>query len=186
MATMWGWRLFYSELPIVQLLFESSDYLRVTSIWKSTVSSSSEHVHTQNHYPCSHAAVQFFNVCMYCSVNQWEYFGQRKTLCNSFIQKRGFGLTFESGIIFGAFMEVYEPPFFFCCSLTFCSLSRNEIKAEGVRELAGALQVNQSLRQLEWVQPFFSLVPRPRGRREKWPGIHCLRMREWSRKSFAN
>ena len=22
-----------------------------------------------------------------------------------------------------------------------------------------------------------SLVPRPRGRREKWPGIHCLRMR---------
>ena len=23
-----------------------------------------------------------------------------------------------------------------------------------------------------------SLVPRPRGRREKWPGIHCLRMRE--------
>ena len=23
-----------------------------------------------------------------------------------------------------------------------------------------------------------SLVPRPRGKREKWPGIHCLRMRE--------
>ena len=23
-----------------------------------------------------------------------------------------------------------------------------------------------------------SLVPRPHGRREKWPGIHCLRMRE--------
>jgi len=23
-----------------------------------------------------------------------------------------------------------------------------------------------------------SLVPRPRGRREKWPGIHCLSMRE--------
>ena len=23
-----------------------------------------------------------------------------------------------------------------------------------------------------------SLVHRPRGRREKWPGIHCLRMRE--------
>ena len=23
-----------------------------------------------------------------------------------------------------------------------------------------------------------SLVPRPRGRREKWPGIHCLCMRE--------
>ena len=23
-----------------------------------------------------------------------------------------------------------------------------------------------------------SLVPRPRGRREKWPGIHCLRMHE--------
>ena len=31
-----------------------------------------------------------------------------------------------------------------------------------------------------------SLVPRPRGRREKWPGIHCLRMRERFRKSFAN
>ena len=23
-----------------------------------------------------------------------------------------------------------------------------------------------------------SLIPRPRGRREKWPGIHCLRMHE--------
>ena len=31
-----------------------------------------------------------------------------------------------------------------------------------------------------------SLVPRPRGRREKWPGIHCLRMRERFRKFFAN
>ena len=30
-----------------------------------------------------------------------------------------------------------------------------------------------------------SLVPRPRGRREKWPGIHCLRMRERFRKSSA-
>ena len=25
---------------------------------------------------------------------------------------------------------------------------------------------------------YTSLVPRPRGAREKWPGIHCLRMRE--------
>ena len=31
-----------------------------------------------------------------------------------------------------------------------------------------------------------SLVPRPRGRREKWPGIHCLRMRERFRKFFVN
>ena len=31
-----------------------------------------------------------------------------------------------------------------------------------------------------------SLVPRPRGRREKWPGIHCLRMREQFRKSSVN
>ena len=31
-----------------------------------------------------------------------------------------------------------------------------------------------------------SLVPRPRGRREKWPGIHCLRMRKRFRKSSAN
>ena len=44
-------------------------------------------------------------------------------------------------------MEVYEP--FFSVFLTFCSLSKNEIKADGARELAGALQVNQSLQQLE-------------------------------------
>ena len=31
-----------------------------------------------------------------------------------------------------------------------------------------------------------SLVPRPRIRREKWPGIHCLRMRERFRKFSAN
>ena len=31
-----------------------------------------------------------------------------------------------------------------------------------------------------------SLVPRPRGRREKWPGIHCLRKRERFRKSSAD
>ena len=38
---------------------------------------------------------------------------------------------------------------FFSVVLTFCSLSKNEIKTDGVRELAGALQVNQSLQQLE-------------------------------------
>ena len=31
-----------------------------------------------------------------------------------------------------------------------------------------------------------SLVPRPRGRREKWPGIHCLRMHKRFRKSSTN
>ena len=31
-----------------------------------------------------------------------------------------------------------------------------------------------------------SLVPRPRIRREKWPGIHCLRMRERFRKFSVN
>ena len=31
-----------------------------------------------------------------------------------------------------------------------------------------------------------SLVPRPRIRREKWPGIHCLRIRERFRKFSAN
>ena len=32
MATLWGWCLFHSELPIVQLLFEGSNYLRVVTI----------------------------------------------------------------------------------------------------------------------------------------------------------
>ena len=31
-----------------------------------------------------------------------------------------------------------------------------------------------------------SLVPRPHGRREKWPGIHCLRICERFRKSSSN
>ena len=39
----------------------------------------------------------------------------------------------------------------FCCcqTLSFYSLSKNEIYGEGVSALAGALQVNQSLQQLE-------------------------------------
>ena len=77
-------------------------------------------------------------------------YGQSKTLCNNSIQKKKkrFGLIFESELIFGAFMEVYEPSFF-SVVLTFCSLRKNEIKADGARELAGALQVNQSLQQLK-------------------------------------
>ena len=31
-----------------------------------------------------------------------------------------------------------------------------------------------------------SLVPRPRSQSEKWPGIHCLRMRKRFRKFSAN
>ena len=60
----------------------------------------------------------------------------------------------------------------FFCSLTFCSLSENEITSDGVHELAGALQVNQSLQRLKWVKPFkflslrglhwdFSVIPGP-------------------------
>ena len=40
------------------------------------------------------------------------------------------------------------------CSLTFCSLSGNNITSDDVRELAEALQVNQSLQKLKWVKPF--------------------------------
>ena len=40
--------------------------------------------------------------------------------------------------------------------MTFCSLSGNQISDEGAREFAAALQVNQSLQTLEWVQPFMS------------------------------
>ena len=66
--------------------------------------------------------------------------------------------------------------FSFCCSLTFCSLSKNEIEDKGVCALAGALQVNQSLQQLEWVQPFMSystetVVP--------FPGL-CVLESVWS------
>ena len=44
-----------------------------------------------------------------------------------------------------------------CCFLTFCSLGSNQISAEGAHAVAAALQVNQSLQKLEWVQPFMSL-----------------------------
>ena len=50
-----------------------------------------------------------------------------------------------------------EPPLI-SCSLTFCSLSQNQISDEGARELAAALQVNQGLQTLEWVQPFHVLL----------------------------
>ena len=52
-------------------------------------------------------------------------------------------------------MGFVEPPLI-SCSLTFCSLSGNKISNEGACELAEALQVNQSLQTLEWVQPFIS------------------------------
>ena len=48
-----------------------------------------------------------------------------------------------------------EPPVI-SRSLTFCSLSRNQISNIGACELAGALQVNQSLQKLKWVQSFIS------------------------------
>ena len=37
----------------------------------------------------------------------------------------------------------------FCCFLTFCSLSYNQISDEGACEFARALQVNQSLQELK-------------------------------------
>ena len=43
-----------------------------------------------------------------------------------------------------------EPPLI-SCSLTFCSLSNNQIEEEGAHEIAAALKVNQSLQELEWV-----------------------------------
>ena len=42
------------------------------------------------------------------------------------------------------------------CFLTFCSLRFNQISDEGAHALAAALQVNQSLQELKWVQPFMS------------------------------
>ena len=50
---------------------------------------------------------------------------------------------------------LFKPPLI-SCYLTFCSLSRNQISVGGACELAAALQVNQSLQGLEWVQPFMS------------------------------
>jgi len=41
-----------------------------------------------------------------------------------------------------------EPPFI-PSSLTFCSLSKNQISDEGACELAAVLQVNRSLQELE-------------------------------------
>ena len=49
-----------------------------------------------------------------------------------------------------------EPPLI-SRSLTFCSLSENQIKDDGVRALSEALRVNQSLQELKWVQYFMSL-----------------------------
>ena len=43
------------------------------------------------------------------------------------------------------------------CFLTFCSLGSNQISDEGASIVAAALQVNQSLQELKWVQPFTSL-----------------------------
>ena len=43
------------------------------------------------------------------------------------------------------------------CFLTFCSLWSNQMTDKGASTLAAALQVNQSLQELKWVQPCMSL-----------------------------
>ena len=40
-------------------------------------------------------------------------------------------------------------PLLISCFLAFCSLSGNKVTAEGARELAAALQVNQTLQELK-------------------------------------
>ena len=54
-------------------------------------------------------------------------------------------------------MGFVEPSLTYCF-LTFCSLSRNQISAEGTHALAKALHVNRSLQELKWVQPFMSYL----------------------------
>ena len=51
-------------------------------------------------------------------------------------------------VVLTSCMDTFTPSLYFCC-LMFCSLSENEITSDGVRELAGALQANQSLRELK-------------------------------------
>ena len=48
---------------------------------------------------------------------------------------------------------------------------------DGERIAVISFTVNMTLPTL-FLRCLASLVPRPRSRREKWPGIHCLRMRE--------
>ena len=65
-----------------------------------------------------------------------------------FLFKKGFGLIFEGGLI-SVHSWRYMNQLSFLLFLTFCSLSENKITGEGACEFAGALQVNQSLQQLE-------------------------------------
>ena len=66
---------------------------------------------------------------------------------------------------------LFKPPLI-CCFPTFCSISGNKISDKGACAVGSALQVNQSLQELEWVQPFMSyfirgdteavrVIPRP-------------------------
>ena len=47
-----------------------------------------------------------------------------------------------------------------------------------VEQLAGCLAKQAKVSSQGQSTTVISLIPRPRGRREKWPGIHCLRIRE--------
>ena len=55
-----------------------------------------------------------------------------------------------------------QTPSFFCC-LSFCSLSDKGITDQGACALSAALQVNQSLQELKWVQSFMFYF---------WWGVH--------------
>ena len=86
-----------------------------------------------------------------------------------YMQQRGFEL-FKGGLFCMIWWEIiahahswrFMFDFFFeyfwliCCFLTFCSLGYNQLSDESARVLSEALQVNQSLQKLKWVQPVLS------------------------------
>ena len=88
-----------------------------------------------------HSSHPAFCHLQYHTTNDEKLPGNEARLCASFTHK---------------VKSFVEPPLI--SSLTFCSLSISQITDKGVFAVAGALQVNQSLQELEWVQPFMSYM----------------------------
>ena len=80
------------------------------------------------------------------------------------------GWTFQGWAFFGGgrlqYVYIHEDlcltfyiafEYFWLLIVTFYSLGSNQISDEGASTVAAALQVNQSLQELKWVQPFMFL-----------------------------
>ena len=108
--------------------------------------------HGYQFVPMYHVMTSSIHLSSFCC----SLYNLRKRVCPRKLRKFAPSENFPLYGIYTSPWRFLEPPLFVCFFLTFCSLRSNQISDEGARAVAAALQVNQSLQELKWVQPFMS------------------------------